>query len=144
MLQTIDVLTIVLAAIRLYFYSFTVLLVLTPLSFVSSSIAVLVESLAMSVALLPGTLIHVSVLVNDSALAILLIIFPKSLVHGSIGPHLYTVPMTCFVLGVPLALVVRTIFHLLERPSVKLVTVRRLATVIPTFTFQNAIHFGVH
>ena len=85
------------------FTSPPLLLVLIPLSFVSRSFSIVIVTYTVRLVVDPLTFEYVAVCKNEAAIAISHVILPKSLELAAIGPHLQAVTFFRLVLFVPLA-----------------------------------------
>jgi len=91
MLLSIFVGSFVLGAIWPLLNSFSMLLILVPVSNIGSSIGMLVGSMAMSLIIEPLTLIDISVGMDQSSVPIRLVSQPLPIVFGSVLPDLLAI-----------------------------------------------------
>lgn len=85
---TSNILSLILGAVRPYFFSESFLLVILPLADVFGSVSVGVGTLAVGLVVLPLALVHVCVAVNQTTAAVGHVVEPVALIHTSVLPNL--------------------------------------------------------
>ena len=95
------------------FYSFTMLLILKPISFILGIIGVNEDSIAIGLVIFPVTLVEITIRMGHPSLPVGLVSSPHSLIFRTIRPELYAYSVTLPSFLVPLSLIQLPIAHIL-------------------------------
>lgn len=88
MFLAIEVLALILGAVRPRFQTVAVLFVVTPLAQVPRPVGMLIQPVAVSLIVLPVPLIHIPIRVPKLTFTVSLVVVPLTLILAAIGPDL--------------------------------------------------------
>ena len=118
MLHAVKVITIVFCSIRPNLNTFSVFIIVLPLSVVLCSIDKFINSFAIGIIIEPFSLVGIPRCMNQSPPTIGLVIFPLPLIHGAICPDLNTLTVFLRFLFAPFPFILRSIFKIYKLLSI--------------------------